>query len=60
MKDVYVKKDKVVKKVQDNIASNYEAIGWKILTENEVKEYLNSLKAKNSVKDNKFYNKEEE
>lgn len=35
MKEVWVKKDNVIKKIQENIASEYKNIGWEIITEKE-------------------------
>lgn len=35
MKEVYVKKDGVIKKVHENIASEYKTIGWQVISEEE-------------------------
>ena len=40
MKEVYVKKDGVIKKVHENIASEYKIIGWTIISEEEAKKSL--------------------
>lgn len=54
MKEVYVKKGEVIKKIQENIASQYVLIGWKVVSDKEKKEFSNKLKAKNSEKENSF------
>ncbi len=35
MKELYVEKDGVIKKIHENIASEYKLIGWKIISEQE-------------------------
>lgn len=35
MKEVWVKKDGVIKRVHENIASEYKNIGWEIISEKE-------------------------
>ena len=46
MKEVWVKKDGVIKKVHENIASEYKNIGWEIISE---KEALNPKQESKSV-----------
>lgn len=40
MNEVWVKKDNVIKKVHENIASEYKLIGWSIITKEEAKEIM--------------------
>ena len=35
MKEVYVKKDGVIKRIHENIASEYKNIGWTVISEKE-------------------------
>lgn len=42
MKEVYVKKDGVIKKIHENIASEYKIIGWTIISPEEAKKAVKS------------------
>ena len=45
MKEVYVEKDGVIKKIHENIASEYKLIGWKIISEQEANK-INKIESK--------------
>lgn len=59
MNEVWVRKGNVVKKVHENIASEYKLIGWKILTEKEAKEFYTEPKTRISEKEVKTLKVEE-
>lgn len=50
MKEVWVKKDGVIKKVHENIASEYKNIGWEIISEKEALNPKQELKSVITVK----------
>jgi hypothetical protein len=45
MKELYVEKDGVIKKIHENIASEYKLIGWKIISEEEANK-VNKIESK--------------
>ena len=59
MKEVYVKKDGVIKKVHENIASEYKNIGWIVISEKEVNK-TPKYENKSSIVSKKEDEKEEE
>lgn len=37
MKELWVRKDSVIKRIHENIASEYKNIGWEVISEEEAK-----------------------
>lgn len=46
MNEVWVKKGNVVKKVHENIASEYKLIGWEIISDKEAKDFYAEPKSR--------------